>query len=471
MPEALVIGAGQAGGPLAGALARAGWSVTLVEREHAGGTCVNEGCTPTKTMIASAHAAHVARHSARLGVHPGAVRVDLGQIVDRVQGIVDSFREGSEAGVVRAGVKLVSGTARFTGVREVEVALNGGGTESFRADSVFINAGARPRLPEIPGLAEVGAMTSREILHLRDLPSHLLILGGGYISLEFAQLFARLGSRVTVIDPGPRLLAREDEDVAAALQQALEGEGVHFVLGSQVARAERNGEEVTLQLTGASREPQAAEQTLSGSHLLVAVGRIPNTEALNVQATGAALDRHGFIVVDDHLQAAEGVYALGDIKGGPAFTHISYDDYRIVRDAVLHGQQRRVSQRLVPYTLFTDPQLGRVGLDRQQAQKLDRPTRIYTLLMTSVARAIETGATAGLMRAVVDDQTDQVLGVTVLGPEGGEIMSALQLAMMGGLTATTLRNAALAHPTLSESINNLFMGVPEVVQGEAGAAD
>ncbi|UQN09535.1 mercuric reductase [Deinococcus sp. QL22] len=466
MPEALVIGAGQAGGPLAGALAGAGWSVTLVEREHAGGTCVNEGCTPTKTMIASAHAAHVARHSAALGIHTGGVRVDLGQIVDRVQGIVDSFRDGSEAGIVRAGVKLIYGSARFTGVREVEVALNSGGTQHLRADSVFINAGARPRLPEVPGLAEVGVMTSRDILQLRDLPSHLLILGGGYISLEFAQLFARLGSRVTVIDTGPRLLPREDEDVAAALRQVLEGEGVSFVLGAHLARAERNGGEVALHLTG-----QDGEQTLSGSHLLVAVGRIPNTETLNVQATGAALDKQGFIVVDDYLQAAEGVYALGDIKGGPAFTHISYDDFRMVRDAVLHGQQRRVSGRLVPYTLFTDPQLGRVGLDRQQAQGLDRPTRIYTLPMTSVARAIETGATAGLMRAVVDDQTDQVLGVTVLGPEGGEIMSALQLAMMGGLTATTLRNATLAHPTLSESINNLFMGVPEVVRGEAVAAD
>ncbi|THF68710.1 mercuric reductase [Deinococcus sp. Arct2-2] len=464
MPEALVIGAGQSGGPLAGALARAGWGVTLVEREHAGGTCVNEGCTPTKTMIASAHAAHVARHSGALGVHTGAVHVDLGQIVDRVQGIVDSFRNGSEAGIVRAGVKLVYGSARFTGVREVEVALNEGGTQHLRADSVFINAGARPRLPEIPGLADVGAMTSRDILQLRDLPSHLLILGGGYISLEFAQLFARLGSRVTVIDTGPRLLPREDEDVAAALRQALEAEGVSFVLGAHVARAERSGEEVTLHLDGQAGEH--TEQTLSGSHLLVAVGRIPNTETLNVQATGAALDKHGFIVVDDHLQAADGVYALGDIKGGPAFTHISYDDYRIVRDAVLHGQQRRVSGRLVPYTLFTDPQLGRVGVDRQQARSLDRRTRIYTLPMTSVARAIETGATAGLMRAVVDDHTDQVLGVTVLGPEGGEIMSALQLAMMGGLTATTLRNATLAHPTLSESINNLFMGVPQVVEAQ-----
>lgn len=470
MPEALVIGAGQSGGPLAGALARAGWSVTLVEREHVGGTCVNEGCTPTKTMIASAHAAHVARHSAALGVHAGTVRVDLGQIVDRVQGIVGSFREGSEAGIVQAGVQLMYGSARFTGVREVEVALNGGGTRQLRADSVFINAGARPRMPEVPGLADVGAMTSREILHLRDLPTHLLILGGGYISLEFAQLFARLGSRVTVIDTGPRLLPREDEDVAASLRQTLEAEGVGFVLGAQLARAERSGEEVTLHLTGQDAS-QDGGRTLCGSHLLVAVGRIPNTETLNVQATGAALDKHGFIVVDDHLQAAEGVYALGDIKGGPAFTHISYDDYRIVRDAVLHGQQRRVSERPAPYTLFTDPQLGRVGLDRQQAQKLDRPTRIYTLPMTSVARAIETGATAGLMRAVVDDQTDQLLGVTVLGPEGGEIMSALQLAMMGSLTATTLRNAVLAHPTLSESINNLFMGVPEVVQGkrEAGS--
>ncbi|GAA4016540.1 mercuric reductase [Deinococcus rubellus] len=460
-PSALVIGAGQAGGPLAGALAKAGWQVTLIEREYVGGTCVNEGCTPTKAMIASGQAAHMARSSQALGVSAGQVNVDLGQIVDRVQGIVRDFRQGSEAGIKKAGVNLIYGQARFSGVREVEITADGG-KQTLSADYVFINAGARPRWPELPGLDDVGAMTSKDILLLRELPTHLLILGGGYISLEFAQLYARLGSRVTVIEQAGRLIEREDPDVMAALQEVLEGEGVSFVLGAEALGIEKVGSEIKLRA-----KQHGQEQTLSGSHLLVATGRVPNTDHLNVGATGAALDQYGFIVVDDHLLAAEQVYALGDIKGGPAFTHISYDDYRIVRDALLHGQQRKVNERLVPYTLFTDPQLGRVGLDRQQAQKLGRSTRVYTLPMSSVARAIETDATAGLMRAVVDDASDQLLGATVLGMEGGEVMSALQLAMMGQLTATTLRNAVLAHPTLSESINNLFVSGPEVLTGRA----
>ncbi|WP_424952678.1 mercuric reductase [Deinococcus sp.] len=461
MPEAVVIGAGQAGGPLAGALSEAGWKVTLIEREHVGGTCVNEGCTPTKAMIASAKAAHVARSSGKLGVY-AEVRVSLPEIVDRVQGLVADFRGGSERGVLKAGVTLLGGEARFTGVREVEVSLPSGETRSLRADQVFINTGASPRWPELPGLAELkgqGALTSRELLLLRDLPDQLLVLGGGYISLEFAQMYARLGSRVTVIESGERLLPREDEDVAGALQKVLEGEGVTFHLGTKATRAARSGEGVTLEV----HQADGQALSLNGSHLLVAVGRAPNTEGLNIGATGGTLDEHGFVVVDEHLLAAEGVYALGDVKGGPAFTHVSYDDYRIVRDAVLSGQSRSYHDRPLPYTLFTDPQLGRVGQDRAQALKSGRPVRVYTLPMTSVARAIETGETAGLMRAVVDDETDLLTGITVLGSEGGEVMSALQLAMMGGLSATALRNAVIAHPTLCESVNNLFTSDPEVL--------
>ena len=462
--SALVIGAGQAGGPLAGALAKAGWQVTLVERVHVGGTCVNEGCTPTKAMIASARAAHVARTSGALGIH-AEVRVSLPEVVDRVQGIVADFRSGSEKGVLGAGVELVYGEARFTGERQAEVTLSSGETRTLGADYVFINTGTSPRWPEIPGLKEAGAITSTELLLLRELPEHLLILGGGYISLEFAQLYARLGSRVSVIEAGAQLLPREDPDVAQALQKMLEEEGVIFHLGTGAVRADRSGEGVALKVQGGDKE----EQTLNGSHLLVAVGRAPNTAALNVQATGAALNEHGYVVVNEHLLAADRVYALGDVKGGPAFTHISYDDYRIVRDALLKGERRPSTERPEPYTLFTDPQLGRVGLNRTQALKSGRPVRVYTLPMSSVARAIESGQTAGLMRVVVDDRTDLLLGVTVLGMEGGEIMSGLQLAMMGGLSASDLRDAVLAHPTLSESINNLFMGKPELMNGAVAA--
>ncbi len=462
--SALIIGAGQAGGPLAGALARAGWQVTLIEREHVGGTCVNEGCTPTKAMIASARAAHVARRSGALGVHARDVQVDVSQIVDRVQGIVQDFREGSRAGVLKAGVTLLDGEARFTGVRQVEVTLHDGVTRQLSADYVFINVGATPVWPDLPGVRDVGAMTSRDLLLLRELPAHLLILGGGYISLEFAQLYARLGSRVTVVERGERLLSHEDADVAAALQTVLEDEGVTFLLDAEAIQTHREEDGITLEV-----RQHGETQNLRGSHLLVAVGRTPSTDGLNVEATGAKLGQHGEILVNEHLQAADNVYALGDVKGGPAFTHISYDDFRIVRDDLLRGTRRGTSNRPVPYTLFTDPQLGRVGLDRQGAQQLGRPTRIYTLPMSSVARAIETGETAGLMRAVVDDATDLLLGATVLGHEGGEVMGALQLAMMGGLSATDLRNATLSHPTLCESINNLFMSEPEPLDGQAGS--
>ncbi len=453
--RAVVIGAGQAGGPLAGALAKAGWDVTLIEREHVGGTCVNEGCTPTKAMIASARAAHLARSSAPLGVH-AEVRVSLPEVVDRVQGIVKSFREGSENGLKKAGVKLVMGEARFSGVREVQVTPHGGEAYTLTADCVFVNTGASPRLPDLPGLKEVEAMTSKEILHLKELPAHLLILGGGYISLEFAQAYARLGSKVTVIEAGDRLLPREDEDVASALRAVLEGEGVSFLLGHEAARVSREEERVTVHF---------GDTQVQGSHLLVAVGRTPNTATLNVEATGAKLGKHGEIVVDDDLLAAEGVYALGDVKGGPAFTHVSYDDYRIVRDALLHGKKRSHRDRLSVYTLFTDPQLSRIGMNRDQAARSGKKTRVYTLPMKNVARATEMGETAGLMRVVVDDATDRLLGVTVLGVEGGEVGSALQFALQGGLTASVLRDAMIAHPTLCESVNNLFMSTPEVLDG------
>jgi len=381
-------------------------------------------------MIASARAAHVARGSGALGIH-AEVRVSLPEVIDRVKGIVTDFREGSEKGVLAAGVDLVYGEARFTGARQVEVALPSGETRTLSADYVFINTGTSPRWPEIPGLDEAGAVTSSDLLLQKELPEHLLILGGGYISLEFAQLYARLGSRVTVIEAGARLLPREDPDVMEALKKVLEEEGVVFHLGVSAVNAKRTGAEVSLSV----RTADGQMQTLNGSHLLVAVGRTPNTAGLNVQATGASLNEHGYVVVDEHLLAAGRVYALGDVKGGPAFTHISYDDYRIVRDALLKGKQRPYTERPEPYTLFTDPQLGQVGLNRAQALKAGRPVRVYTLPMSRVARAIESGQTAGLMRAVVDDQTDLLLCVTVLGMEGGEVMGALQLAMNGAGSA------------------------------------
>ncbi len=464
---ALVIGAGQAGGPLAGALAKAGWDVTLVEREHVGGTCVNEGCTPTKTLIASARAAHVARTSGPLGVR-AQPEVDFAGVMARVQGIVDSFRDGSEASVLAAGVRLVYGEASFTGPHEVRVALREGGQQTLQAEHIFINTGTSPTWPKLEGLDTVHAsntvqaITSSGALKLKILPENLLVLGGGYISLELAQAFARLGSRVTVVEHGERLLPREDADVADELRRVLEGEGIRVLTGHTARKVRREGTQTVMTVQDAGG--QTAE--LSADVLLVATGRSPNTGALNLEAAGVRTDEHGYVVADEHLKTSVAhIHALGDVKGGPAFTHVSYDDYRIVKGALLDGEHLSTAGRMVPYTLFTDPQLGRVGLNAQEAERHTAPTRVYTLPMSRVARAIEMGETAGLMRAVVDDETDLLLGVSVLGPGGGELLGALQFAMMGGLSASTLRNATIAHPTLCESVNNLFMSVPRKLEG------
>ncbi|ULH14212.1 mercuric reductase (plasmid) [Deinococcus sp. KNUC1210] len=460
--DAVVIGSGQAGGPLAGALSKAGWRVALVERVHVGGTCVNEGCTPTKTLIASARVAHLARRAHEYGLEVGEVRVEMPRVVARKQAVVDSFRNGSTSSVLAAGVELIRGEASFTGSHTLQVELTEGGSRQLTAPNIFINTGASPSRATVPGLDRVGALDSTSIMEVQEVPTHLMIQGGGFIGLEFAQLFARLGSAVTVLERGPRLAAREDADVAAALQEALEADGVRFLLQTEVTAATRDDSGITLSLKGPH------EEQLVGSHLLVAVGRTPNTAALNLSAAGIETDGHGFIQVNDTLHTnVEGIYALGDVKGGPAFTHISYDDFRIVRDHLLSNGERTTENRPVPYTVFTDPQLGRIGLDEGGARKLDRPTRVYSMPMSYVARAIELGETRGLMRAVVDDETDLLLGATVLGIEGGELLSVLQMAMMGGVSASTLREAVFSHPTLTESLNNLFSSEPLNIMGQA----
>ena len=452
--DAVVIGAGQAGGPLAGALAKAGWKVALIERQHVGGTCVNEGCTPTKTMIASARVAHVARRAAEYGVQYGEVSVDLEVVRSRKRAIVEKFRSGSQGSLERIpNVELIFGEAKFTGVKQLEVQLREGGTRRLESEKIFINAGTRPFVPDIPGLSEVGALDSTAIMELDSVPEHLLILGGGYIGFEFAQMFARFGSRVTLIERAMCLLEREDEDVSVEVVRVLKSEGVSFETGCEVKQVKRNSSgEIELEL-----QSESGPRSLTGSHLLVAIGRTSNADRLDLKATGLQTDARGYISVQPTLETdVAGIYALGDIKGGPAFTHISYDDYRIVRDALLHDSKRTTADRLVPYTMFTDPQLARVGLSEDQARASGRKLRLYRLPMTSAARAIEMNETAGMMKAVVDAETDLILGATVLGYEGGEVMSVLQMAMVGGVTATAIRNGVFAHPTMSESLNNLF---------------
>ena len=454
--DAIVIGSGQAGKPLSIALGRAGWKTAIVEREHIGGTCVNVGCTPTKTMVASARVAYLSRRAADYGVHTGPVRVAMNEVRQRKQAIVESFRNGGRRAIEKTeGVDLLFGEASFTGPQSVEVRLKSGETRRLTAGKIFINTGGRPINPPVPGLDRVLALDSTSIMELDEVPEHLLVLGGGYVGLEFGQMFRRFGSRVTVVQRGDQLLSREDDDVAEEVAKILREDGVEVLLQTEALRVEQAAGDINLTV----RAPQG-ERTLTGSHLLVAAGRAPNTEQLNLAAAGVEVDEHGFVKVNDRLETnVPGVYALGDVKGGPAFTHISYDDFRIIRTNLLEGGHATTSGRLVPYTVFIDPQLGRVGMSEAEARGQGRQIRVAKMPMSHVARALEVSEARGLMKAVVDAETNQILGCAILGIEGGELMSMVQIAIMGQVPYPMLREAVFAHPTLAEALNNLF--IPE----------
>ena len=454
--DAVVIGAGQGGSPLAGALAGSGRKTALVEREHVGGTCINEGCTPTKTMLASAKVAYLDRRSADYGVQNGPVTVDMIKIRKRKREIVESFRSGGERRLESAGVDLIPGEASFLAPRELEVRLSEGGTLRLTADNVFINVGARPVNPPVEGLDGVPTLNSTTVMELDEVPDHLLVLGGGYVGLEFAQMFRRFGSEVTIVQRGPQLLAREDADVAEAVAEVLREDGVEVLLRTQAQRAGQTEDE---RIRLAVHTPEG-ECELDGSHLLAAAGRTPNTGTLNLEAAGVEVDERGFVEVNGRLEtSAEGIWALGDATGGPAFTHVSYDDYRVIKANLIDGGEVTTSGRLIPYTVFTDPQLGRVGLSEREAREQGRDVLVAKMPMSHVARALEVDEPRGMLKAVVDAGTNRILGAAVLGIEGGEIAAMLQIAMMGGLPYTALRDGIFAHPTLAESLNNLFATV------------
>ncbi len=452
--DAIVIGAGQAGGPLSTALAQAGKKTAIIERIHVGGTCINEGCTPTKTMVASARVAYLTRRTADYGVHTGPISIDMTKVRQRKRDIVDSFRNGSQRRIEGTeGVDLLMGEAHFIGPKTLEVRLIGGEIRQLTAETIFINAGARPSKPALRGLDAVPILDSTSIMELDTVPEHLLVLGGGYVGLEFGQMFRRFGSQVSVIQRGPRLLAREDNDVADQVATILREDGIEILLETTPLHVEQ-ASDGKIQLTV---KTPTGERTLTGSHLLIAAGRSPNTDWLNLPVTGVMTDKHGFIQVNDKLETnIPGVYALGDIKGGPAFTHISYDDFRIIRTNLLENGHATIAGRLVPYTVFIDPQLGRVGMSEAEARAKGYNIKVAKMPMNYVARALEVDESRGFMKAIVDANTSQILGCAVLGIEGGEIMAMLQIAMMGKLPYTVLQNAVFAHPTLAESLNNLF---------------
>ena len=454
--DAIVIGTGQGGKPLSIALAKAGWKTAVIEREYIGGTCVNVGCTPTKTMFNSARVAYLARRSADYGVHTGPVTVNMSEVRARKQGVVESFRSGGLRGIEKTeGLDLFMGEAAFTGAHSLEVRMEDGIKRSLTAGKIFINTGGRPAKPEVDGLDKVPFLDSTSIMELDRVPEHLMVMGGGYIGLEFGQMFRRYGSQVTIVQRAGHLLGREDPDVADEVAKVLREDGITLLLSAEAIRAEQSGGIIHLTV----RAPDG-EQQLTGSHVLAAEGRSPNTEKLNLAAAGVETDKHGFIKVNDRLETnVAGVYALGDVKGGPQFTHISYDDFRIIRANVIEGGNASVNDRLVPYTVFIDPQLGRVGLTETEARARGLDIRVAKLPMASVARAIEMSETRGFMKAIVGAETKRILGCAVFGVEGGEVMSMLQIAMMGQVPYTKLKDGIFAHPTLAESLNNLFMAM------------
>jgi len=455
-PDVIVIGTGQAGVPLATRLVAAGKRVVIVERGKPGGTCVNNGCTPTKTLIASARAAHVARTSERLGVRVGGVVVDFAAVMARKEAIVRRWRASVERRLQAAGehLRFIRGHASFVAPRTVEV--NG---ERLVADQIVINVGARSAVPEIAGLAGVAALDSTSVLELPALPEKLLVVGGGYVACEMAQLFRRLGAQVTLVARSARLLPREDEAASEALAAVFRAEGIELELGRRVLEASsaRGGVELRVSAT----ETNEGGAWLRGTHLLLGTGRTPNTHDLGAVQGNIALDAEGRIIVDERYETSEkGVFAVGDCVPGPQFTHVSWDDHRVLFDVLMGRPARRRTDRLVPYTIFTDPQVAGVGLTERAARERGLDIEVATMPFGNIARAIETDETAGVVKIVIDAKTERVLGACIVGAEAGELVHVLSTLMLAGGSARALVDGELAHPTFAEGLQTTLMKLP-----------
>ncbi|WP_199295866.1 mercuric reductase [Trichocoleus sp. FACHB-591] len=454
----IIIGGGKAGKTLAPALVANGRKTALVERSlnMIGGSCPNIACIPSKTIVASAEVAHMVRNSAAYGIKTAPPTVDMTAVIQRKRSVVHSLRPINFNNLHTAlEDNLIIGTARFVAPKTIEVATDEGTTRYLTAERLFINTGTQPLIPSVPGLKEAGFLTSKSIMELEQLPEHLMVLGSGYIGLEFAQMFRRFGSRVTVIGQSEQILSQHDPDIAIAVQRLLERDGVEFLLKAKVLKADRSGNATELQI-------QIAEQniTLQGSHLLVAVGRAPTTDALNLVAAGVATDERGFIPVNDRLETnVPNIWALGDINGGPQYTHVALDDYRIVKANLMDGGNRSTQDRLVPSCLFIDPELAHVGLTETEAQQQGYAIRVAKLDASGIMRAVTQSQTDGLMKAIVDTETGRILGCSLFCHEAGEVISTVQMVMQAQMPYTVLRDAVLTHPTMTEGLNMLFSKV------------
>ena len=447
--DAIIIGTGQSGPALAQRLVAAGWKVAIIERKLFGGTCVNTGCTPTKTLVASAYAAHVVRRAADYGVRvEGAVKVDMKAVKARKDAVVAPSRDGVEQSLkTLEGCTVYEGHGRF--VAEKKVAVN---ASELAADRIFINVGARAAIPPIPGLDHVPYLTNSSMMDVDFLPAHLIILGGSYVGLEFAQAYRRFGSEVTVVEAAPRLIAREDEDVSQAVADFLKEEGIDVRVGSKVIGVEKQGNSIGVKLDSAGKNSQ-----IVGTHLLVAVGRRPNTDDLGLDKAGIATDARGYVQVDDQLRTnIAGIWAMGDCNGRGAFTHTSWNDFQIVAANLLDSDRRRVSDRITAYALYTDPPLGRIGMTEAEVRKTGKPALLSTLAMERVSRAKERGETTGFMKILVDRDSKQILGASFLGLAGDEVIHCVLDAMYAKAPYTVIQRAMHVHPTVSEFIPTML---------------
>jgi len=454
--DAVVLGSGFGGKLLAWDMARAGRRTAVVERRYIGGSCLNINCLPSKNEIWSARVAHLVHHAARFGTITGPVAVDVAVVRQRKRQMVEDQIAAHLRLYEESGAELIMGSGRFVAPKTLEVRLNEGGTRLLAGERVFLNVGTHPAIPSIAGLQEARPLTNIEALELDYQPRHLIVLGGGYVGLELGQAYRRFGSRVTVLEHGPQLLAREDPDVSDEVQRILSDEGMRCVVGAEVRRVHgRSGEGVTVMV-----RTMAGEQEIEGSDILVATGRTPNTAGIGLEEAGVELDPRGYVRVNERLEtSAPGVWAIGECAGSPQFTHVSIDDFRIVRDN-LAGGRRSTRDRLVPYCMFTDPPLAHVGLSESDARRHGITPRVARLPMSAVLRTETTGEKQGFMKALVGPDDDRILGFTMIGAEAGEVMAAVQTAMLAELPYTRLGDAILAHPTMTEGLGPLFARMP-----------
>ena len=454
--EVLVLGSGTGGKLVAWHTAQLGQRTAVVERQWIGGSCVNVACMPSKNEIANARVAHLVRHAARRGTVIGSTVVDMAIVRRLKHEMVERQIERHLQNYKTSGAELIMGSGRFIAPKMLEVTLNDGGTRILSADKVFVNVGTHPAIPKVPGLREARPLTHIEALELDYLPKHLIVVGGGYVGLEMAQAYRRFGSDVTIIEPGPQLMAREDIDVSHEMQRILCDEGIQVLLGADLLHVRgQSGEKVDLIVRTAS-----GEQNIAGSDLLVAAGRVPNTEGIGLNKAGVELDSRGYIRVNGRLEtSAPGVWAIGECAGSPQFTHISEDDFRIIRDN-LAGGNRSTRDRIVAYCMFTDPPLAHVGLSEREAERQDVVARVARLPMESVLGAQATEQRQGFMKALIRENDDCILGFTMIGVQAGEIMAAVQTAMLASLSYLTLADTAFAHPTMAEGLSLLFSNVP-----------